>query len=204
MPKPLNIALIGYQFMGKAHSNAWSSAPHFFDLPRKPILHTLAGRTLAPLRETARRWGWQHHTTRLADIFENPEIDLVDISVPNNAHPAIAIAAARAGKHIACEKPLARTLAEAQSMVDAVKKHRVHHFVWFNYRRVPAVAFARELVAQGRIGRIFHVRALYLQDWIKDPAVPFVWRMSRKIAGSGSHGDLCRPFHRHVSLHHRR
>jgi len=191
MNKPLNVALIGYQFMGKAHSNAWANAPHFFDLPRRPVMHTLAGRTLAPLRQTADRWGWQHHTTRLRDIFDNPEIDLIDVGVPNDAHPEIVIAAAEAGKAVACEKPLARTYAEAKPMVAAVKKNRVHNFVWFNYRRVPAVAFARQLVEQGRIGRIFHVRGLYLQDWIKDPTVPFVWRLNKKVAGSGSHGDLC-------------
>ncbi len=191
MAKPLNIALIGYQFMGKAHSNAWANAPHFFDLPRVPVLHTIAGRTVAPLKQTAERWGWQNFTTNIKEILQNPDIHLVDVSVPNNAHPEIVIAAAEAGKAVACEKPLARNLAEALPMVAAVKKNRVHHYVWFNYRRVPAVAFARQLVEQGRIGRIFHVRALYLQDWIKDPGFPFVWRMSKKVAGSGSHGDLC-------------
>jgi predicted dehydrogenase len=124
------------------------------------------------------------------EMLANPEIDLIDVSVPNNAHHEIVIAAAEAGKNIACEKPLARTWAEAKEMHAAVKKARVHNFVWFNYRRVPAIAYARQLVAQGRIGRIFHVRGLYLQDWIKNPDVPLVWRMNKKVAGSGSHGDL--------------
>lgn len=187
----LNIALIGYQFMGKAHSHAWSSAPHFFDLPRPPVLHTLAGRTLAPLQKAAAHWGWRNHTTDVRDIFDNPGIDLVDIGVPNNAHPDLVIAAAEAGKAVACEKPLARTFAEARAMHAAVKKARVNNYVWFNYRRVPAVALARQLVRQGRLGRLFHVRAVYLQDWIKDPNVPLVWRLNKKVAGSGSHGDLC-------------
>lgn len=187
----LNVALIGYQFMGKAHSNAWLNAPHFFDLPVKPVLHTIAGRTEGPLRKCAETWGWKHCTTSMREIFENPEIDLVDIGTPNDSHPDITIAAAEAGKAIACEKPLARTYAEAKAMHTAVKKARVKNYVWFNYRRVPAVVLARKLVEQGRIGRIFHVRGLYLQDWIKNPNFPFVWRLSKKVAGSGSHGDLC-------------
>lgn len=188
--KTLNVALIGYQFMGKAHSNAWLSAAHYFDLPVKPVLHTLAGRTLAPLAKCAATWGWRHHTTSLREIYENPEIDLIDVGVPNDAHPDIVCAAAEAGKAIACEKPLARTYAEAKVMHAVVKKARVKNYVWFNYRRVPAVEFARQLVAQGRIGRIFHIRGLYLQDWIKSPDFPWVWRLSKKVAGSGSHGDL--------------
>jgi predicted dehydrogenase len=187
----LNVALIGYQFMGKAHSNAWLNAPHFFDLPVKPVLHTIAGRTEGPLKQCAETWGWKHYTTSIREIFENPEIDLVDIGTPNDSHPEITIAAAEAGKAIACEKPLARNYAEAKAMHAAVKKARVKNYVWFNYRRVPAVVLARKLVDAGRIGRIFHVRGLYLQDWIKNPDFPFVWRLSKKAAGSGSHGDLC-------------
>jgi predicted dehydrogenase len=190
MAKPLNVALIGYQFMGKAHSNAWLQAPHYFELPRTPVLHTLVGRTPEPLRKTAETWGWKHHATDYRAVLQNPDVDLVDVSTPNNTHPEIVIAAAEAGKAVACEKPLARTYAEAVVMHAAVKKAKVPHFVWFNYRRVPAVAYARKLVDEGRIGRIFHVRGLYLQDWIKDPATPLVWRLQKKVAGSGSHGDL--------------
>jgi len=187
----LNIALIGYQFMGKAHSNAWLSAPHYFDLPLNPQMKTLCGRDGAKVRATAKRWGWEGSQTDYRAVIADPEIDLVDICVPNNLHPEIVIAAAEAKKAVACEKPLARTLKEARAMVAAVKKAKVPNFVWFNYRRVPAVAMARRLVAAGRIGRIFHVRGLYLQDWIKDPAIPLVWRLSKAVAGSGSHGDLC-------------
>ncbi len=190
MPTPLNVGLVGYQFMGKAHSNAWLQAPHYFDLPRTPVLHTLVGRSPEPLRKTAETWGWKNHTTNYKDLLQDPDIHLIDIATPNNTHPEIAIAAAEAGKAVACEKPLARTYAEAVVMHAAVKKHKVKNFVWFNYRRVPAIALARQLIQQGRIGRIFHARALYLQDWIKDPNTPLVWRLQKKVAGSGSHGDL--------------
>lgn len=187
----LNVGLVGYQFMGKAHSNAWLSAPHFFDLPLHPVMHTLCGRSLEPLKATAARWGWKNYTQDFREMLANPEIDLVDVGVPNNAHPEIVIAAAEAKKAIACEKPLARTLKEAREMHAAVKKAKVKNHVWFNYRRVPAVAYAAQLVREGRIGRIYHVRGLYLQDWIKDPTIPLVWRLSKEVAGSGSHGDLC-------------
>ncbi|MCL2646690.1 MAG: Gfo/Idh/MocA family oxidoreductase [Phycisphaerales bacterium] len=192
MPGPsLNVGLIGYQFMGKAHSNAWLQAPHFFDLPLHPVMHTLSGRSLAPLQKTAKSWNWQHYTQNYKDMLTNPDIGLIDIATPNNAHAELAIAAAEAKKDVACEKPLARTWSEAKAMHAAVKKAKVNNFLWFNYRRVPAVAYARQLVLQGRIGRIFHVRGLYLQDWIKSPNTPFVWRLSKSVAGSGSHGDLC-------------
>lgn len=187
----MNVGLVGYQFMGKAHSHAWLSAPHFFDLPIHPVMHTLCGRTREKVVSTAQRWGWKNAETDYHAMLKNPEIDLVDVGVPNNAHPEVVIAAAEAGKAIACEKPLARTLKEAREMHAAVKKSGVKNFVWFNYRRVPAVTMAHQLVKQGRIGRIFHVRALYLQDWIKNANIPLVWRMSKEVAGSGSHGDLC-------------
>jgi predicted dehydrogenase len=190
-PRELPIALIGYQFMGKAHSHAWTSAPHFFDLPFRPTLHTLCGRNRARLAPVAQRWGWQHHTTDYRTLLQNPAIALIDVAVPNNVHPEIVLAAAEAGKPVACEKPLARTLGEARQMHAAVTRAKIPNFVWFNYRRVPALVLARQLVQAGRIGRIFHTRALYLQDWIKDPHVPLVWRLSKKVAGSGSLGDLC-------------
>ena len=189
-PSVVNIGLIGYQFMGKAHSNAWLQAPHFFDLPAPPILHTLCGRTAAKTRQVAARWGWRHSETDYRALLENPEIHLIDITAPNYAHAELALAAAAAGKAVACEKPLARNLAEARAMAAAVKKARTPNFVWFNYRRVPALAWARHLVEAGRLGRVFHVRALYLQDWAKDPKVPLSWRFSGPEAGSGSLGDL--------------
>ena len=186
----LNVGLVGYQFMGKAHSNAWLNAPHFFDLPSNVVMHTLCGRSLEPLKAAAARWGWKNCVQDYRKLVANSEIDLVDVSTPNNAHMEIVIAAAEAKKAVACEKPLARTLKEAREMAKAVKKAKVKNFVWFNYRRAPAVAFARQLVASGRIGRVYHVRGLYLQDWIKDPNIPLVWRLSKDVAGSGAHGDL--------------
>ncbi|HVS70282.1 MAG TPA: Gfo/Idh/MocA family oxidoreductase [Phycisphaerae bacterium] len=188
--RDLNVALVGYQFMGKAHSNAWLQAPHYFDLPRMPVMHTLIGRNVGPLRKTAERWGWKNYATNYREVVGNPDVHLVDIGSPNDTHAEIAMAAAEAGKAVACEKPLARTFAEAKGMVEAVKRSGVKNFVWFNYRRVPAVAFARQLIERGRIGRIYHARALYLQDWIKDPGTPLVWRLRKKVAGSGSLGDL--------------
>jgi predicted dehydrogenase len=192
MPRDtLNVGLVGYQFMGKAHSNAWANVAHFYDLPLQPVMHTLCGRTPDKLKATAQRWGWKNASTSFQDLATNPEIDLIDISTPNNAHHDIVLAAAEAGKAVACEKPLARTYQEAKAMHAAVKKAKVKNFVWFNYRRVPAIALAHELVKQGRLGRVYHVRGLYLQDWIKDPTIPLVWRLSKEVAGSGSHGDLC-------------
>ena len=187
----LNIGLVGYQFMGKAHSNAWANVPHFFDLPRQVVMHTLCGRSPDPLKAAAKRWGWQNTTQDFRTLVKNPDIDLIDVAVPNNAHHDVVLAAAEAKKAVACEKPLARTLQEARAMAAAVKKAKVKNYVWFNYRRVPAVAYARQLVQQGRIGKVYHVRGLYLQDWIKDPNIPLVWRLSKEVAGSGAHGDLC-------------
>lgn len=189
--KNINVGLVGYQFMGKAHSNAWLQAPHFFDLPAYPVMHTLCGRNREALDATAARWGWSNTVTDYHDLLKNPDINLVDIAVPNHRHAEIAIAAAEAGKAVACEKPLARTLPEARQMAEAVKKARVPNFVWFNYRRVPALAFARQLIEQGRIGKVHHVRAVYLQGWIKDPNIPLVWRLKGSEAGSGALGDLC-------------
>jgi len=186
----LNVGLVGYQFMGKAHSNAWLQAPHFFDLPLQPVMHTIAGRNPDNLKAAATRWGWKNHTTDYHTMLTNPDIHLIDVATPNNAHPEIVLAAAAAHKAVACEKPLARTLKEAREMAAAVKHAGIPNFVWFNYRRVPALAFARQLITQGRIGKVYHVRAQYLQDWIKDPNVPLVWRMNKEVAGSGSHGDL--------------
>jgi predicted dehydrogenase len=188
--KVLNIGLVGYQFMGKAHSNAWLQAPHYFDLPLNPILHTLVGRSQAPLEATAERWGWKKTQTDYRKMLADQEIDLVDVGVPNNLHAEIVLAAAEAGKAIACEKPLARTLPEAKAMVAAVKKAKVKNFVWFNYRRTPALAFARHLVQSGRIGQVYHFRALYLQQWIRDANIPLTWRITKKGSGSGSLGDL--------------
>lgn len=188
--KEVNVALIGYKFMGRAHGNAYISAPKFFDLPLTPILHTIVGRDKKAVAAVARQWGWENYATDYTGVIENDEIDLVDVGTPNDSHAEISIAAAEAGKAVACEKPLAMNVAEAKAMVKAVKRNKVPNYVWFNYRRTPAVSLARELIKEGRLGKIYHVRAVYLQDWIMDPNFPLVWRLQKKIAGSGTHGDL--------------
>ena len=189
MPRPLQVALIGAKFMGRAHSNAWRQAGCFFDLPRPIALHTIAARDAQELEAFAAQWGWPNWTVRWKDIAEDTSIDLVDIGTPNHVHKEQALAMLEAGKHVACEKPLASTLAEARDMKDAAKRAKGKTFVWFNYRRCPAVALAHQLVAEGRLGSIYHVRAHYLQSW-GGPKTPLSWRCDKKRAGSGAHGDL--------------
>ena len=188
--KTCRIALIGQQFMGRAHSNAWLQVPRFFDVPRDPDLHTIAARDQSTLPAFARRWGWANWTTNWKDIVKNDDIDLVDVGTPNHVHAEHTIAMLEAGKHVACEKPLAGTLADARLMRDAAKKAKnTKTFVWYNYRRCPAVALAHQLVEEHRLGRIYHVRATYLQEW-GGPETPLFWRFRKSQAGSGAHGDL--------------
>ena len=186
----LSIAMIGQKFMGRAHSNGWRQVPCFFDVPREPVLHTVSARDRTDLQAFAARWGWANTTTRWRDIVSDAAIDLVDICTPNDVHAEQSIAMLEAGKHVACEKPLAGTLADARQMRDAAKKsRRAKTFVWYNYRRCPAVALAHRLVAEGRLGTIYHVRAHYLQSW-GGPDTPLLWRFRKRYAGSGAHGDL--------------
>ena len=185
----VGIALLGSKFMGKAHSNAWSQVSRFFDVPSRPVLQYLAARDAEYLESFARRWGWNRWTTNWTEAVTDEEVDLVDIGTPNYLHHDQSIAALEAGKHVACEKPLARTLSDAEAMAAAAKRAGLQTFVWHNYRRVPAVALARQLVQEGRIGRIYHVRASYLQSW-GGPDAPLDWHFSREQAGSGAHGDL--------------
>jgi predicted dehydrogenase len=189
MSKPLHVALIGQKFMGRAHSNAWSQVNKFFDTRRKAVLGTVAARDAAELAEFAAKWGWSKATTNWRDIALDADVDLVDIATPNDAHKEIALEMLAAKKHVACEKPLAGTLADARAMRDAARKSQSKTFVWFNYRRCPAVALAQQLVAEGRLGRIYHVRATYLQSW-GGPDTPLSWRFQKKLAGTGAHGDL--------------
>lgn len=178
--------------MGRAHSNAWLSAPKFFDLPRTPSMVAVAARDAEATATFAARWGWGRGTGRWQELLEDPAIELIDVATPNNFHAEQSIAALEAGRHVACEKPLAGTLEDARAMRDAARKAKrrgIRTFVWFNYRRVPAVAFAHELVRQGRLGKLFHVRAAYLQDW-GGPSTPSSWRFDAEAAGSGAHGDL--------------
>jgi predicted dehydrogenase len=187
----LQVGLIGHGFMGKAHSNAWRQAPRFFDLPADLVLHTICGRNARALKKSAAQFGWEKWATDWRAVVENPAIDVIDITTPNDSHCEIALAAAAAGKAILCEKPLALNVAEARRMTDAVRKARVTNMVCHNYRRVPALALAREMIAEGALGdRLYHFRARYAQDWIADPQFPLVWRLRAGPAGSGSLGDI--------------
>ncbi len=190
MVQGIGIGLVGYKFMGKAHSNAYLNVARFFDLPRPPVMKAICGRSEAAVREVAERWGWESVETDYRKLVQRDDIDLVDVATPNNTHADIAIAAAKAGKHVVCEKPLAMNADQARKMLQAVRKAGVKHMVSFNYRRIPAIALAKKLIEEGELGRIFHVRAVYLQDWIVSPEFPLVWRLRRELAGSGAHGDL--------------
>src|SRR3954464_14360020 len=189
----LRVGLVGYAFMGAAHSQAWRTAPHFFDLPLRPRLTVLAGRDAGRVAEAAARLGWSATETDWRRVIERDDVDLVDICTPGDTHAEMAIAALEAGKHVLCEKPLANSVAEAEAMAAAAERAAasgVRAMVGFTYRRVPAVILARKLVAEGRLGEIRHVRAQYLQDWIADPAAPMSWRLQKEKAGSGALGDI--------------
>ncbi len=186
----IGVGMIGYKFMGKAHSNAWRQVGPFFDAPLKPELKVVCGRDREKAARMAERWGWERAVTDWRAVIDDPGVTIVDICSPNDTHREIAVAALEAGKIVACEKPLARNGTEAEAMAAAARRSGRVNTVWFNYRRVPAVAFARQLIAEGRIGKVFHFRALYLQDWTLDASVPLLWRMDRETAGSGVTGDL--------------
>jgi predicted dehydrogenase len=185
----INVALIGQGFMGRTHSNAWGQVAKFFKPPLKPIMHTVFGQPEENPQVFADNWGWKNAATDWQAVIRSPEIGLIDVVTPNYMHAPVAKAAIAAGKPVSCEKPIAGTLAEAREMAQAARAAGVKTFVWFNYRRVPAVALAQQLVRRGAVGKIRHVRAVYLQDWADD-AVPLVWRFDKNLAGSGAHGDL--------------
>jgi predicted dehydrogenase len=188
----LRVAMVGHAFMGAAHSHAWRTAPHVFDLPLRPVMAVLCGRSATAA--TAARLGWASVAADWQDVVTRDDVDLVDICVPGYLHEPIAVAALAAGKHVLCEKPLANTLDEATRMAaaatGAAQVAGARTMVGFNYRRVPAIARARTLVAAGRIGEVREVRAAYLQDWLADPSAPWTWRMSAEQAGSGALGDI--------------
>jgi len=187
----LTVGLIGYKFMGKAHSNAWRQAPRFFDLPAEIRMKSICGREQAALGPAAAQLGWDQIATDWREVVADPEIDVIDICTPNDSHCAIAMAAAKAGKAILCEKPLGRSVDEAEQMVNSVDRARVPNMACFNYRRIPAIALAKEMLGRGEFGdRIFHCRARYAQDWIVDPKFPLVWRLRSESAGSGAVGDI--------------
>ena len=192
-PGQLRVAMIGHAFMGAAHSHAWRTAAHFFDLPLQPVMRVVCGRDASRAEIAASRLGWGEAATDWRDVIERDDVDLVDICTPGNTHHEIAVAALEAGKHVLCEKPLANTVTEAEQMAEAAERaaaHGVRAMVGFTYRRVPAVALARKLVADGRLGDIRQVRAQYLQDWIADPMAPLSWRLDKEQAGSGALGDI--------------
>ncbi|ULO05084.1 Gfo/Idh/MocA family oxidoreductase [Paenibacillus sp. 19GGS1-52] len=188
--KQLRIGMIGYKFMGKAHSNAYRSLPMFFPKALKPEMSVICGRNAEDLDKAREQFGWAESVTDWKDLISRADIDLIDINAPSNAHKEIALAAVKAGKHIFCEKPLALNLADSREMLQAAEEAGVAHMVGFNYRFSPAVRLAKKLVESGRLGKIYHFRACFLQDWILDPNFPLVWRLQKEIAGSGSHGDL--------------
>lgn len=191
--RPLRVAMIGYGFMGAAHSQGWRVAPRFFDLPLSPSMDVVVGRDASAVAAAAEKWGWRESATDWREVVSRDDIDLVDIVTPGDTHAEIAIAALDAGKHVLCEKPLANTVAEAEAMTDAAARaaaRGVRSMVGFTYRRVPAATFARDLVAAGRIGDVRQVRAEYLQDWLMDAEAPLTWRMQKERAGSGALGDI--------------
>lgn len=193
MTDRLGVGMVGYAFMGVAHSQAWRNAPHFFDLPLRPDMAAIAGRDEAAVTAAATRLGWSSVETDWKALVTRDDIDLVDICTPGDTHAEIAIAALAAGKHVLCEKPLANSVAEAVAMAEAAEQARANGqlaMVGFTYRRVPAIQLARQLVADGRIGAVRHVRAQYLQDWIADANAPLSWRLDKQKAGSGALGDI--------------
>jgi predicted dehydrogenase len=194
MAKSLNIGMIGYGFMGRAHSNAYRKVSNFFDLEYRPVLKAACARSADKAKAFADRWGYESIETDWRKLIARKDIDLIDICTPNNTHAEIALTAAQAGKMILCEKPLAMNGPEALKMVEAVEKAKVPNMVWYNYRRVPAVTLAKQLIDEGRLGKIFHYRAEFLQDWTISPELPQggtgLWRLDVAAAGSGVTGDL--------------
>ena len=188
--KKLNVGMIGYKFMGKAHSNAWKKSPYFFDTPVEPVLKVVCGRHAGPLKAFADRWGWEEIETDWKKVIDREDIDIVDIGVPTHLHHEIALAAAKAGKHIFCEKPMAVSYDQAKEMFEAARENGITHYLNHNYRRCPAVRLAKQLIDDGKIGRIFHWRGAYLQSWIVDPQFPLTWHLQKETAGSGPHYDL--------------
>ncbi|WP_329222446.1 Gfo/Idh/MocA family oxidoreductase [Streptomyces sp. NBC_01485] len=190
---PLRVGMVGYAFMGAAHSQGWRTVGRVFDLPRRPVLAVICGRDASAVRAAADRHGWAETETDWRALIARDDIDLVDICTPGDSHAEIAVAALAAGKHVLCEKPLANTVEEAETMACAAEtayRRGQLAMVGFNYRRVPATALARRMVVEGRLGTLRHVRATYLQDWLVDPEFPLTWRLRRERAGSGSLGDL--------------
>jgi len=190
MKKKVNVAILGTKFMGKAHSNAWLAAPRFFDLPFEPVLKMVCARDMEATKDFADNWGYEQVESDWRKAIESKDIDVVAICTPTHLHKEMAIAAAEAGKHIFCEKPAAIGYTDAVEMAKAADKAGVLHYLNHNYRRVPAVAYAKQLIDEGKIGDIYHWRGAYLQDWIMDPNFPYIWQLQKEMAGAGPHYDL--------------
>jgi predicted dehydrogenase len=190
MAKTLRVGMIGYKFMGRAHSNAWRQAPKFFNLKANVELHTICGRDAAGVQAARVKLGWEKSATDWREIVESPLIDIVDIASPTFTHAEMAIAALKNGKHVLCEKPLGRDLKECEAIYAAAKKARGVHMVCHNYRRVPAIALAKRMMTEGALGRIYHFRARYAQDRLADPEFPLDWRLQKETSGSGVHSDI--------------
>jgi len=189
--REVNVGMVGYAFMGRAHSNAYRQMPRFFpEVGAVPVMKAICGRNRDKVKAAAAQLGWQSYETSWRKLVARPDIEVIDIASPGDTHAEIAIAAARAGKVVFCEKPLANTLQEAQAMLRAVQQAKVKHMICFNYRKVPAVTLAADLVRKGVIGQVYHWRGAYLQDWIVDPNFPLVWRLQKSKAGSGALGDI--------------
>lgn len=188
--KQINIGLLGYKFMGKAHSNAYTKLPMFFDLEAEIIKKAICGRDEEWVKEAAQKFGWESYETSWERLVARADLDVIDITAPSNFHKEAAIAAAENKKHVFCEKPLALNVKDAREILASVKKHGVKHQIGFNYRFAPAIQLAKKLIGDGKIGQVYHFRGKYLQDYIIDPDFPLVWRLDKSVAGSGSHGDL--------------
>src|SRR5215831_18757920 len=190
MKNKLNVAMIGYRFMGKAHSNAWRQVSRFFETPLEPVMKVVCGRNEDQVKEAATSYGWQEHATSWEEVVTRKDIDVVDICTPGDSHLPIALAAAEKKKVVFCEKPLANSVAQAEQMLSAVERNGVIHMLCHNYRRVPAVTLARQLIDAGILGELYHYRGTYLQDWLVSPSFPRVWRLEKAKAGSGALGDI--------------
>ena len=188
--KEMNVAIIGYKFMGKAHSNAWKNVTNFFDVPIKPVMKVACGRNQEAVQAFADNWGWEEIETDWQKVVERDDIDIIDISTPPALHYPIALAAAKAGKHIFCEKPIALNAEEALKMHQAAEEAGVVNYLNHNYRRCPAVMLAKEMIDDGKLGKIYHWRGCYLQSWTMDPDFPLTWHMQKDLAGSGANGGI--------------
>jgi predicted dehydrogenase len=188
--KKLNVGMVGYKFMGKAHSHAYKDVGMFFDMNANVVMKAICGRDENGVKEAADKFGWESYETDWRKMIARKDIDFVDINAPSDAHKEITLAAIAAGKHVFCEKPLALNLADAREMLEAAEQAGVKHAVCFNYRFLPAVQLAKQIIDEGRLGEIHHYRATYLQDWLVDPNFPLAWRLKKEVAGSGAHGDL--------------